>query len=395
MHFYKIRSTRYIFLALLLFCIALPAKAQDAPSENTSAESGAAVTAAGQNILGTILDAETSEPLVGVHVFLASRLQGTITDNDGRFVLENVLSGAYKVVASIIGYDSESVLIEVQEGIVPGNVAILLKPTVYELEGVTVEEDAPRQWQEQLVQFRELFLGRSYNARESLITNEYVLSFREEDGEFEAFASEPLLIENKGLGYKVTFVLDQLTYSEEDDLNMTQGTWRFEEMAPENNKQRKAWQEQREYVFKGSLQHLLWSMIHLRTEQEGFYLLRDFSNQAPAPEPFLQKYHDLDERTILRRTKKAYEYKMAFRDFIRIYYERKGDRVKLFGKKKPPPSEQLSYMKMNRLGEVTVHESGYLYSPQGASSAVTVFGYLASRGVADLLPQEYALQREE
>lgn len=390
MRCYCTRSIPFIYLVVALLCLADPVSAQDVSAQEAPNENAAA-----QSISGTILDAETSEPLAGVHVFLASRLQGTTTDAEGRFILENVLPGAYKVVASIIGYDSESVLIEIQEDIQPGNVAILLKPIVYELAGVIVEEDAPREWKEQLNRFRDLFLGTSYNAEQTEIFNEYVLSFKEEEGVFQAFASEPLRIENRGLGYNLTFVLDQLTYEEETDLNITQGTWRFEELAPENKKQHNEWIEQREYVFKGSLQHLLWSMIHLRTEQEGFYLLRDFSNQAPAPESFLQKYHPLDERTILRRTKVAYEYKMAFRDFIRIYYERKGDRVKLFGKKKTPPSEQLSYMKMNRLGEVTVHESGYLYSPQGSSSAVTVFGYLASRGVADLLPQEYALQREE
>ncbi len=380
MQFLFNRSIKNAVVALILLAGAVPVYAQEQ---------------VGKNVVGTILDAESSEPLAGVHVFLASRLQGTITNAEGRFTLENVLPGSYKVVASIIGYDSESVVVEIQDDAEPGNVAILLKPTVYELEGVLVEEDEPKAWKKQLVHFKELFLGTSTNARETEITNEYVLSFRHGDGVFEAFASEPLLIENRGLGYNLTFVLDQFTHQEEEDLNITQGTWRFEEMEPENKKQSKSWQEQREFVFKGSLQHLLWSMIHLRTELEGFYLLRDFSNQAPAPETFLQKYHPLDERTILRRTKKQYEYKMAFRDFIRIYYERKGDRVKLFGKKKPPPSEQLSYMKMNRLGEVTVHESGYLYSPPGAASAVTVFGFLASRGVADLLPQEYALQRED
>jgi hypothetical protein len=44
---------------------------------------------------------------------------------------------------------------------------------------------------------------------------------------------------------------------------------------------------------------------------------------------------------------------------------------------------------------MTVHESGYMYSPAGRSGALTVFGYLSSLGVADLLPQEYALERTE
>ncbi len=378
MHFHYSIQLKSILFFLMLFVIAVPSRAQQASF---------------QQISGAILDAETNEPLAGVHVFLASRLQGSTTDKDGRFVLESVLPGSYKVVASIIGYDSDFVLIDVLPDQPPTNVAIRLKPTVYELEGVTVVEEEPKEWKKQLARFEDMFLGTSSNAKETQIVNDYVLSFREADGIFEAFASEPLEIENHGLGYNLTFILDQFRHDKEEALKYTLGTWRFEEMETANRKLITKWEKQREYVFKGSLQHLLWSMVHLKTEEEGFYLLRDSTDQSPYPETFLTKYYPLDERTILRRTKKHYEFKMAFRDYIRIYYERKGDRVKLFSKEKPPPAEQLSYMKMNRLGEATIHESGYLYSPAGVSSAVTVYGFLASRGVADLLPQEYSLQR--
>lgn len=380
MHCHNSRQLKGILFFLLLFMIAVPCLGQQAGY---------------QQISGTILDVETNEPLAGVNVFLASRLQGSTTDRNGRFVLESVLPGSYKVVASIIGYDSEFVLIEVLPDQPPTNVAIRLTPIVYELEGVTVVSEEPKEWRKQLARFEELFLGTSSNAKETQIVNDYVLSFREEDGIFEAFASEPLEIENHGLGYNLTFILDQFRHDEEEALKYTLGTWRFEEMETTNRKLLTKWGKQREYVFKGSLQHLLWSMIHLKTDEEGFYLLRDSTDRAPYPETFLTKYYPLDERTILRRTKKQYEYKMAFRDYIRIYYERKGDRVRLFSKEKPPPAEQLSYMKMNRVGEATIHESGYLYSPAGVSSAVTVYGFLASRGVADLLPQEYSLQRND
>ncbi len=351
--------------------------------------------AEGVRIEGTILDVDTSEPLVGAHVFLASRLQGTTTDFNGRFVIENVLPGSYKVVASIIGYESRSVVLDVTPDQVPGDIAILLKAAVYELDGLVVEDTQPKEWKKQLARFEELFLGTSTNAKESLIVNNYVLSFKEEEDFFEAFASEALQIENNNLGYKLTFVLDQFKYDIQQGLKFTLGTWRFVEMESKDRREVHKWEKQRELTFKGSLQHLLWAMVHLRTDQEGFDLLRDKSNQALSPEQFLTKYHPLDERTILRRTKKPYEYKMAFRDYIRVYYERKGDRAKLFEKRKSPPAEQLSYMKMNRVGEITIHESGYLYTPMGVSSSVTVFGHLASRGVADLLPQEYSLLRDE
>lgn len=346
----------------------------------------------GQDLTGAIQDAETNEPLAGVHVFLASRLQGTTTDSNGRFIIENVQPGSYKVVASIIGFASASVVVEILPDQAPGTIALRLKPAIYEMEGVVVEETRSREWQRRLDRFKDLFLGTSSNAKDSEILNEYALSFRLEDGTFEAFAREPLEIDNHGLGYHLTFVLDQFKHDKEKGLKYTFGTWRFEEMEPENEKEARQWERQRELVFKGSLQHLLWSMINLQTDQEGFHLLRDSSKYAVHPETFLTNYYPLNEHTILRKSDRPYEYKMTFPDFIRIYYERTGDRIRLFGSK-APPAEQLSYMKMNRQAEATVHESGYLYAPAGTSSAVTVFGYLASRGVADLLPQEYALQR--
>lgn len=366
-----------VVLAILFATLVMPCAGQD-PGLN--------------QIQGTIVDDESLEPLAGVHVFLASRLQGTTTDSEGKFLLVDVAPGSYKVVASILGYEPESVIVDVLADEEPGDVAIRLKPAIYELEGLIVEDEEPKAWRKQRDRFFGLFMGSGSNAKESKIVNDYVLSFKDEDGFFEAIASEPLKIENNALGYNVTFVLDEFKHDTEKGLKYTMGTWRFEEMEAKTEKQRQSWEAQRELVFKGSLQHLLWSMIQLKTEQEGFSLLRDMSNRALYPETFLTKYHPLDERTVLRTTERPYEYKMAFRDFIRVYYERRGDKIKLFGRK-PPPAEQLSYMQMNRAGEATVHESGYLYAPPGASSAVTVYGFLASRGVADLLPQEYALQR--
>ena len=131
----------------------------------------------------------------------------------------------------------------------------------------------------------------------------------------------------------------------------------------------------------------------MKAEKEGFSLLRDLQEDSEAPELFLTKYHPVDLRTILRKSSVPYEYKIRFSDFIRVHYLRRGDRRRLFGRRYPP-AEQLSYLRMINGEEVTIHESGYMYTPAGTGGAITVYGYLAALGVADLLPQEYALQRE-
>lgn len=343
-------------------------------------------------LMGRVLDEDTGEPLAGVHVFLSSRLQGTTTDSNGTFSIAPVAAGSYKVVASIIGYESASERTDVLEGENKRVPDLKLKPIVYELDAVQVTADQPRRWKRQLKRFNEYFLGTSENAKKSEIKNAYVLSFEEDRQTFKASASEPLKIENRGLGYTLTFVLDAFEQDEARGLRSTVGTWRFEELEPKNEKEANYWKQQREMTFKGSLQHLLWSMVHLRAEAEGYTLLRDLSEGAQSPELFLNRYSALDLHTILRKSEVPYEYKMAFDDFIRVYYLRTGDKVKLFGKR--PPAEQLSYIKMNHDDEVTIHESGYMYTPAGKSGALTVFGYLASLGVADLLPQEFALTWE-
>lgn len=65
-------------------------------------------------IQGTLLDAETSEPLIGATVGIQGTTKGAITDIDGNYLMLNVAPGTYTLVARYIGYAS----IVVQEVIV-------------------------------------------------------------------------------------------------------------------------------------------------------------------------------------------------------------------------------------------------------------------------------------
>ena len=73
---------------------------------------------------------------------------------------------------------------------------------------------SPKEWEQQLNEFTQRFLGDTGNAKESEILNPYVLSFEDNGTLFKASASEPLNIENRSLGYRVTFVLDHFMHNE-------------------------------------------------------------------------------------------------------------------------------------------------------------------------------------
>ena len=60
-----------------------------------------------QTIRGQVVDAVTRYPLSGANVRLRETSMGTSTDEDGRFILQNVAVGRYRLQVSHIGYQSK------------------------------------------------------------------------------------------------------------------------------------------------------------------------------------------------------------------------------------------------------------------------------------------------
>ena len=61
-----------------------------------------------QNVKGTVLDASTQEPMIGVTVREKGTTNGAVTDINGNFTLNNVKKGA-DIVFSYVGYNTRSV----------------------------------------------------------------------------------------------------------------------------------------------------------------------------------------------------------------------------------------------------------------------------------------------
>jgi TonB-linked SusC/RagA family outer membrane protein len=78
----------------------------------------APVAAQTGSITGQVLDRGTRAPLVGVQVYLEGTSIGGITQDNGRFLIQNVVPGTYTVVAQYLGYAngrSENVRVEGSE----------------------------------------------------------------------------------------------------------------------------------------------------------------------------------------------------------------------------------------------------------------------------------------
>jgi len=89
-------------------------------------------------IAGTVTDAKTGEPLIGVSVRLDSTSLGAVTNIDGFYEIKNIPPKTYNITASYVGYESQTrFFITIRSGGNP-DINYKLDEATTELEGVVV-----------------------------------------------------------------------------------------------------------------------------------------------------------------------------------------------------------------------------------------------------------------
>lgn len=89
-------------------------------------------------ISGTVIDAETGEPLIGANVMIVDTDRGQSTDIDGEFQIMNVRPGTYDLLIRYVGYASKTIEDVLVEGDRRTSLEIELEEQVYEGQEVTV-----------------------------------------------------------------------------------------------------------------------------------------------------------------------------------------------------------------------------------------------------------------
>src|SRR5687767_11972338 len=153
------------------------------------------------SIHGKVTD-QAGHPIAGCSVYLSHTTNGTTTSNSGVFRLENLLEGKYDLVVSAIGYETK--IIPLSSDNYPGNLQISLSRQPTELAEVVVEPVDKNGWRKYGKYFIDNFIGKTRNARHCKIVNNEVIKFRfsEKNNRLTAKANQPIIIENKVLGYR-------------------------------------------------------------------------------------------------------------------------------------------------------------------------------------------------
>src|SRR5689334_14125724 len=162
-------------------------------------------------IKGVVLDAEKKVPVPAASVFLNNTSVGTTASVQGTFEL-SVPNGKFDLIVSSVGFETFNQTINTTE--IADFITIKLKPKQNELENIIIEPYEKDGWEKWGKFFTEMFIGNSANAMDCKIKNTEVIHFRnsKKRNELTVTADEPLVIENKSLGYLVRYQLEGFSY---------------------------------------------------------------------------------------------------------------------------------------------------------------------------------------
>jgi hypothetical protein len=237
-------------LAISLICFSITVYAQNSYS-----------------ISGVVRDQK--ETLPGAGVYISGYKIATAADNNGRFKINNLQPGNYDILVQMVGYLPYSKNVVISDKSV--EVDLILKENTVQLNEVVIRADPNRA--KYIEQFKEFFIGKSPNAAQCKILNPQVLNIDYDVSKslLTVKTDEFLVVENKALGYRLKYMLDNFEYNSRTRIIYYSGHPFFEELKA-SSARRKKYTINREIAYYGSSQHFFKSLYQNKTKEEGFII---------------------------------------------------------------------------------------------------------------------------
>jgi hypothetical protein len=312
----------------------------------------------GQVIKGSVLDKDTKSPIGFAYLYFSGTFAGTQSNPDGSFELNVAKKTSIPLTVSAIGYYS----VTLTDYLDKKPVTVYLVPKVYELNEVSVGgKSLARQRKANLTLFKDEFLGVTANAQNCLILNEPDITFNyaSDKDTLKAFASKPLNIENRALGYKITYYLDKFEYIRSTKSFFFKGNMIFTEDLNKGDDQEKVFSRKRKFAYLGSRMHFFRALWYNDLKSTGFSI-KNTSNK------------DLSYKDIVYQDAGNNKYLMHHENLYIYYYSKE-------------PLSTLEFLKE----KVYFANDGY-FDPSG----IAWDGKMASLRIADWLPYEYSVEEK-
>lgn len=219
------------------------------------------------SITGTVRDQKESLP--GAGVYLSGYKVSAVADNEGKFKISNLKPGNYDLLVQMVGYLPYSKSVIISDKSV--QVELILKESTTTLNEVVIRADPNRA--KYIRQFKEFFIGTSPNAARCKILNPQVLNIDYDVTRslLTIKTSEFLIVENKALGYRLKYMLDNFEYNSRTHIIYYSGHPFFEELKASGTKLKK-YIDKRETAYYGSSQHFFRSLYAGNVREQGFIM---------------------------------------------------------------------------------------------------------------------------
>lgn len=223
-------------------------------------------------------------PIPFAHVYLNGTSIGAQADINGRFILKNIPKGIYKFSISMVGFKTSMKLTSIDSDL--KNLVERLDENVTDLVEVRVKGQKDKVWNKSIKDFENEFLGRDISRSEIQILNREVIDveYDKQKRILTAKAEQPLMIENRNLGYLYRGFL--VEFQKGINRMSFKASGYFEPLNPSSPKQQKRWETNRKDVFQGSVKHFLWALYRNKLTEEGFsaYYFKDRKYMGVVPE---------------------------------------------------------------------------------------------------------------
>jgi CarboxypepD_reg-like domain len=299
-------------------------------------------------ITGKITQEGSSKPIPRASVFLSNSSVGSASAEDGTFTLGSVRQGQYTLVVTVLGYEDYSKTILVGREPIKLNIEMVQKPLM--LREVVISSDAD--WRKNYEAFRKEFIGTDENAKYCTVMNPHILNLTYNPTKqlLHADADEFLIVENKALGYRVKFLLNDFKIDKISNIISREGQQVFEEL-PGTAAQKKRWHQKREEAYYGSAMHFYRSLYTDKLKEEGFimYHFNRYLNPARPPDDIIRrKVKWFNEN----RRPDSVRYYIDLANMSKYYHESLIQ----------PPLQQFEVMTMTgQQGLYAIHFTSYLY----------------------------------
>ncbi|MFC7356408.1 carboxypeptidase-like regulatory domain-containing protein [Jejudonia soesokkakensis] len=224
------------------------------------------------NIFGQItisgkVVSEKEEPLESASVYFNNTSVGVVTNEKGEFSITQP-EGAQQLIVSYIGY--ETIAYSLNESDRKKLLIFKLFPQSNMLDEVVIKKQHyDEDWYYNLNRFKYAFIGQSELSQDCEILNpkDILFSFDFENNILTADTRKPLKIENKALGYLITY--DLIAFSLSTEKVFFKGYTKFEELKKGKSKTKK-WNKARQKAYNGSMIHFFKALQDQTLQEEGF-----------------------------------------------------------------------------------------------------------------------------